>query len=287
MRAGGDKGGRSSGPPPGGGSEPGGPSGGGSDMSGGIVGCAAAGLGNHKSEGVWPIDSNYATKIPGLYAAGDSCGSMLGGAKYALLGSSSSGSAVQGARAGKAAAEYAVKTTAGNISGSKIERLKEITFKPRTLEKGYSPEWVTRMLQNTMIPYYVTFVKKADRLEAAITTIEFLRDHFAPKLMAENTHELRLAHDLRNMLVNAEMKLRTSLFRTESRGVHYREDFPARDDENWLAWILISKDDNGNMALRKEPVPKEMHPDPSLSYEEKYPVRFPGEIDFIKSGRIS
>jgi len=255
-------------------------------MSGGIVGGAAAGLGNHKSEGIWPVDDNYATKIPGLYAAGDSCGSMLGGAKYALLGSSASGSAVQGARAGEAAAKHTKKTNIGDIAKSKITNLKEITFLPRTLEKGYSPSWVTRILQNIMIPYYVTFVKKADRLEAAITNIEFLRDHFAPKLMAQNTHELRLAHDLRNMLVNAEMKLRTSLFRTESRGVHYREDFPYRDDENWLAWILVSQDKNGNMALRKEPVPKKWHPDPSIPYEKRYPERFPGELDFIKSNKI-
>ena len=43
--------------------------------------------------------------------------------------------------------------------------------------------------------------------------------------------ELRLAHETENMLLNAEMKLRASLSRTESRGTHYREDYPARDDD--------------------------------------------------------
>ena len=84
------------------------------------------------------------------------------------------------------------------------------------------------------------------------------------------------------MLLNAEMKLRASLFRTESRGVHYREDLPARDDENWLAWVMISQGRDGKMKLEKEPVPEKWRPDPGLSYEERYPERFPGEAEFRK-----
>ena len=103
-------------------------------------------------------------------------------------------------------------------------------------------------------------LKKEDRLNAALTNIEFLRDHFALNLMAKDTHELRLAHETKNMLLNAEMMLRASLFRTESRGSHKREDFPNQDDKNWLAWVIISRDGD-NMKLTKRDIPEEWKPD--------------------------
>jgi succinate dehydrogenase/fumarate reductase flavoprotein subunit len=42
--------------------------------------------------------------------------------------------------------------------------------------------------------------------------------------------------------------------RTESRGFHFREDFPQRDDKNWLKWIVL-QDASGKMAVSTEPVP--------------------------------
>ncbi len=70
-------------------------------------------------------------------------------------------------------------------------------------------------------------------------------------MVASDAHELRLVHETRNMLLNAEMKLRASLYRTESRGNHYREDYPDQDDNEWLAWVVIEKDSNGDMSLSK------------------------------------
>ncbi|MBW1805834.1 MAG: FAD-binding protein, partial [Deltaproteobacteria bacterium] len=252
------------------------------DRSKGIVGAATSGLGVHKSEGIWPVDENYATSVPGLYAAGDCCGSMLGGAKYGEVGCSSAYSSVQGAITGKAAAEYALKTKITTISKGTIDQFKTSVFEARTREKGYSPEWVTQLLQNYMTPYYVLYIKKQDRLEAALTNIEFFQNNFIPKLYAQSPHELRLAHDIKNMLLNAEWKLKASLFRTESRGVHYREDYPARDDENWLAWVMI-REINGEMELYKKPIPEEWRPDPSIPYEQRYPDRFPGELEYLKA----
>ena len=75
-------------------------------------------------------------------------------------------------------------------------------------------------------------MKRGDRLQTALDTVEYLRDHMVPKLYARDDHELRLAHETRNMVTNAEMKLRASLFRTESRGTHYREDHPGRTTRN-------------------------------------------------------
>ena len=77
--------------------------------------------------------------------------------------------------------------------------------------------------------------------------------------MAHDTHELRLAHETKNMLLNAEMMLRASLFRTESRATHKREDFPNQDDKNWLAWVIVSRDGD-NMKLTKRDIPEEWKP---------------------------
>jgi succinate dehydrogenase/fumarate reductase flavoprotein subunit len=79
------------------------------------------------------------------------------------------------------------------------------------------------------------------------------------------------------MVLNAEMRLRSSLFRTESRGTHYREEYPRRDDPTWLAWVKLKADEQGKMTLVKVPIPKEWWPDLSKPYEERYPFRFPGE----------
>lgn len=224
-----------------------------------IVGGATAGMAPHKCEGIFPKDNSFASSIPGLFAAGD--GLCTYGASYCGgMGSSSSGSATQGGRAGRNAAEYAKNIKAVSVSDSQILAIKKSIFEPRFREKGYSPEWVTQVLQGAMVPYYVLYIKKQDRLQAALENIKFMRAHFAPNLLANDTHELRLAHETRNMLLNAEMKLRASLFRTESRGAHYREDYPYKDDKNWLAWVIISKDGD-NMKLAKRPIPDAWKPE--------------------------
>jgi len=223
-----------------------------------IVGGASAGSSPHKCEGIFPKDNKFSSNISGLFAAGDAL--CTGGATYSGGGgSSSSGSAVQGGRAGKYAGEFAKKNKSKNVSNSQITSIKKAIFEPRFRDKGYSPKWVTQVLQGIMLPYYVLYIKKQDRLDAALANIKFLREYFAPNLLANDTHELRLAHETRNMLLNAEMRLRASLFRTESRGGHYREDFPNKDDKNWLAWVIISKDGD-DMKLTKRPIPDAWKP---------------------------
>ena len=55
-----------------------------------------------------------------------------------------------------------------------------------------------------------------------------------------------------NMIVSAEMKLRASLMRQESRCSHYRLDYPNMDNDNWQAWINIYQGDDGTMQLEKQ-----------------------------------
>ncbi|TWU43520.1 Fumarate reductase flavoprotein subunit [Novipirellula aureliae] len=244
-------GGRPDGPPPGRGGAPGGPPPG--FAGGSNVGGASAGMAIHKSEGLVPVDDRCASNIPGLYAAGDALGSHMVGGIYTQIGSSLAGSAVQGAIAGEAAAEYSRSTVAPAISDQRIAAITDEILAPLRREAGYGPAWVTQTLQGVMIPNFVLYIKKASMMQAALAYIEELRDHHAPMLRAANLHELRLAFETRNMIVTAEMKLRASLMRTESRCSHYRLDYPDLDDKNWRAWINIFKAEDGTMQLEKQP----------------------------------
>ena len=241
-----------------------------------IAGGAWAGGQNSHTGGIWPINTKCATTLPGLYAAGETCGTRFLGADHPVPGFGLLGAAVTGSRAGLGAAEYALQAEEPTIDEEELARLKKIMNAPAERKGGVSPRWMTQILRNTMIPYFIIHIKQGERLQAALTIVEFLEDHLVPKLTAKDGHELRLAHETKNMVLHAEMILRTSLFRTESRGTHYREDYPRRDDSAWLAWVKL-QEEQGKMKLWKEPVPKEWWPDLSKPYEERYPLRFPGE----------
>lgn len=243
---GGEKGGRR---PPKGGKEGGAPPG----MGGSIVGGSSAGMAIHKSEGLVPINDQCESTIPGLYAAGDALGSYMAGAIYTQIGSSLAGSAVQGGVAGKAAANYSKTVKNSGISTSKIKELENEILAPLKREAGYSPAWVTQTLQGIMIPNFIIYIKKGNLLKAALAYVEELRDHHATMLRASNFHELRLAHETVNMIVSAEMKLKASIMRTESRCSHYRLDYPEIDNENWQAWLNIFKGEDGTMQFEKQP----------------------------------
>lgn len=229
---------RKDGPPPG--------------MGGTRVGGSSAGMSIHKAEGLVPINDQCESTIPGLYAAGDALGSYMAGAIYTQIGSSLAGSAVQGAIAGEAAAKYCKNIEISNISSSKIKKIKEEILAPLQREAGYSPAWVTQTLQGIMIPNFVLYIKRENMLKAALAYIEELRDHHLPMLRAADMHELRLAHETKNMIISAEMKLKASIMRTESRCSHYRLDYPDMDNENWQAWINIFKGEDGEMKFEKQ-----------------------------------
>ncbi len=241
---------RQPGPPGGGTAAGGGPPPG---MSGGSsVGGSSAGMSIHKSEGLVPINEKGASNIPGLYAAGDALGSYMAGAIYTQVGSSLAGSAVQGAIVSEAAAEYCKGITLPSISKTKIKALEKEILAPLKRDKGYSPAWVTQTLQGIMIPNFVLYIKKESLLKAALAYVEELRDHHLPLLRAADLHELRLAHETANMIITAEMKLKASLMRKESRCSHYRLDYPDIDTKNWNAWINIYQGRNGEMKFEKQ-----------------------------------
>lgn len=235
------------------------------------------GQSHHLSDGVWPVDFNCATQVPGLYAVGDCLGARPG---YPMAGFACAFTAVTGTRAGIAAAKYAKESAAVEPAAAEVERLKEILWAPMKRQGGFTPAWVNQVVINTLTPYWVLMYKSEKRMQTALDTIEFIRDNVVPKLWARDMHELRLAHEVRSIVLHAEMKLKASMYRKESRWTHYREDYPLRDDKNWLCWIKI-KDVDGVMTFSKEPIPKEWGPNEELPYVERYPHAFPNEPDEI------
>jgi succinate dehydrogenase / fumarate reductase flavoprotein subunit len=75
----------------------------------------------------------------------------------------------------------------------------------------------------------------------------------ADRSMIFNT-DLTEALELDNMLAQASVSIRSAVGRTESRGAHAREDFPKRDDQNWLKHTLSWLDDDGHVRLDYRPV---------------------------------
>ena len=233
-----------------------------------VTGGSAGGGPAEQTGGIRPIDLSCAATVPGLFAAGDCCctwswGAINAGAPPGLLPAG-----VTGKHAGNGAAVFAAES---DLCEADISPLLDAMYAPLERRGGYDPRWACQLLQNTMLPYFVLHIKKADRLQAALTNIAFYRDHLVPRLKANDAHELRLCHEVKSMVTNAEMILRASLLREESRGWHYREDFPAEDDENWLAWVLLRRGESG-MVTGKRPIPADwLRDDPAENrYDKKW-----------------
>ncbi len=218
--------------------------------------------------------------IPGLFVAGNSCAAPACGSAYAGMGFGLNHAMVTGNRAANSAVEYSRSRPELELDQSEIERAGEVVLAPLSRASGFSPQWVLQALRGVVVPYYVLQVKKADRLQAALTFVEFLGNHVAGLIRARDAHELRKAHEAANTILNAEMRLRSSLFRTESRCGHFREDFPRRSDPDWLAWVVLQKQGD-QMGVSKKPIPREWWPDPARSYEEKYASMLPLESELV------
>src|SRR5690606_34481405 len=153
--------------------------------------------------------------VPGLYAAGDALGSMLCGPLYPARGFASFGSAIQGRRAARNAAAFARQAGASPIDRSAVDRKIAALFAPRGRKEGFSPAWATQALRTTLTRLHTPYSKEPRRLDGALASIGYLRKHVVPNLVASDGHELRNVVETGNMLLNAEMKLRAGLFRTE------------------------------------------------------------------------
>jgi succinate dehydrogenase/fumarate reductase flavoprotein subunit len=252
---------------------------------GDAYGCAA-GFGMHLSNGIFcGLDDTVGfTGLPGLYVAGDGIsGGAIAGAQYTGgRGFTSNFVSVQGKRAGEAASKYAKSVQLDKIDSATIASETRQIMAPMELQKGFSANWALDCLQGIMAPAWTMIIKSKECLNAALTQVTFMRDNILPKLQAVNTHDLRQCLEMRNKVLQAEMKLRASLAREESRGAHYRTDFPYRDDKNFLCYIGLKKDDKGQMIVSKIDVKDEWKGDLTEDFASRYSnVFYPGEVEAL------
>lgn len=194
--------------------------------------------------------------VDGLYAAGMSQAFDPG----LFNGWSSMRAMWAGERAGREAAAFLGGCDDVRAPASLARDAELRATAPLRRSSGPAPDEVLEKLQRALFPYDVCILKRADRLRAALARVESLRSEEVPRLRAEDPHELAKAHETANMALTAELFLRASLAREESRGDHYREDHPETDDARWLRWINLRKDAGGATRLESEPVPLARYP---------------------------
>jgi len=197
------------------------------------------------------VNRRFETSLPGLYACGEAAASSA-----VVTGLSCA--ATSGTTAGINAARFARDIDKSSIPQDQVERLKEKLLAPVQRKDGFSPEQILLAIQENIIPYEIVLLRRKDRMERALENIEYVRDNYLPEIKAHDFHFLKNCHEVANLLFVAEVQLKTSLFRTESR-VGLREDYPYTDNENWLKWIEL-KNENGDMALSTCPVPIDEYP---------------------------
>jgi succinate dehydrogenase/fumarate reductase flavoprotein subunit len=223
---------------------------------------AAVGMCLHLASGVFcgMDDKDGYTGIPGLYVAGDGVHlTNPGGGNYTMgNGFTSCFVSIEGDHAGKTACAYCDTVSLTKISDANITKAKEEIGQPLKLDTGFSPTWARDVLQGIMAPYWVMKNKSEATLTAALTQVEYMRDHVAPRLLARTSHGLRLCHEMKHKINSCELKLRAALARKESRGANFfREDYPKRNDAEFLKYIIQQKGTDGKPAMSFVPVKKE------------------------------
>lgn len=207
------------------------------------------------------IDTECQTTVEGLWAIGDapSLGSGWTGARSSGThpGAGIGFAIVSGFRGGRSAGEYAMTSSKVKIDYNEAERVKRRVF--AALSRGGTMEChgVVRQIHEAVVPIRYNLHREGTRLKEALRMVDKAKKNL-PKISVTDYHELARYHQAESMAMNAEWTLKAALMRNESRGTHHREDYPNRDDANWLKWIVI-KEKDGVARFSTETVPLEKY----------------------------
>ncbi len=197
------------------------------------------------------------SSVEGLFAAGE-CASGINGANR-LGGNSLSDIVVFGKRAGEYAAIYAREHTPVEPSEAQIETFSREALAPFDRGgDGEGPYKVMHDLQSTMQDL-VGIVRKDSEMREALTRLGDLNAR-AAKVGVAGHREYHMgwhtALDLRNLLTVSEAVARSAIERTESRGGHFRDDFPSQAPEWGKVNVRTSRSPDGTMKVSRLPIPE-------------------------------
>lgn len=207
--------------------------------------------GMHYSMGGIKTDYNGRTAIEGYYSAGESACVSVHGANR-LGGNSLLDTVVFGRRAGIDITEYLKDAAFAKFDESLIKRDEEIFEKLKKSNGKERHGLLKAELQEEMRANVGVF-REEKAMKKAVKKIEELKERAKnigvdDKSKLFNT-DIVEAFEFSNILLIAEVIANGAILRKESRGAHYRNDYPERDDENWLKHTLATLGDNGNIKF--------------------------------------
>ena len=201
------------------------------------------------------------TNVPGLFAAGEVAAGLHGSNR--LGGNSLSDLLVFGKRAGEFAAKFARESDAGQIHDAQLEEVAREALEPfdraaKAAGSAESPYLVQNDLQE-MMQRLVGIVRREEEMVRALGELAKLWERSRSVAVyghREYNPGWHTAIDLKHLLTVSEAITRAAIERKESRGGHFRDDFPNRDAAEGKVNILLRKDPDGSMRTRREPIPE-------------------------------
>jgi fumarate reductase (CoM/CoB) subunit A len=194
------------------------------------------------------IDENAETSIPGLFAAGEVCAGVHGANR--LGGNALTEVFTMGGIAGRRAALQAQKIRQTNFPKKELDE--EKSRLEGLLSAGEHDLRKVRQDLKKVMWLKAGIIRKKEDLEEALERIGGLTEYL-PRAQIRDGRGLIKYLEVCNMVLLSEMVCRAALQRTESRGAHYRSDYPEEDNNKWLKNIIIRKKQS-TMDLKAVPV---------------------------------
>jgi succinate dehydrogenase/fumarate reductase flavoprotein subunit len=199
------------------------------------------------------IDERFETGVGGLYAAGECTLGPFGANRVC---SAITEMLVHGADAGRNAGGYAGKNRLATLTARAFRPLQEEAEQPLFRQSRLHPAQVRRRVQE-MAHKNLGPIRQKEELTDFIAFLDSVQKDEFPQLATTSksriyNKEWLDAIELKNMVHLLKASAVSALHRTESRGVHYREDCPYTDNDNWLQENIIKSKD-GTLEVRRRP----------------------------------
>jgi succinate dehydrogenase / fumarate reductase flavoprotein subunit len=204
------------------------------------------------------------TAVEGLWAVGENAAVSVHGANR-LGGNSLLETSVFGRFIGRKLLERGLPDS---VQPSEIEKAEKETmeqiedlFKKWESNSGKKPVEIRKTMGETLSSKVFVF-REEKELQKAVSDLKTLQEDFKNMHIADisSTKNRRFnfgllrALELRNMIDIAEVTAFASLWRKESRGAHYRTDYPTRNDDDYLVHSMVIRNDEGALEMRTKPV---------------------------------